>query len=88
MGLCHCVSFDITMSPLSRGEWYVAVRPILPKASAGMRSARQIGQSPEVVTHYRSLGLRWVKLAQKERAGLHSWFRRQPKAIEGARAGP
>jgi hypothetical protein len=44
MGLCHCVSFDITMSPLSRGEWYVAVRPILPKVSAGMRSARQIGQ--------------------------------------------
>ena len=48
----------------------------------------KLARSPEVVTHYRSLGLRWVKLAQKERAGLHSWFRRQPKAIEGAWAGP
>ena len=47
----------------------------------------KLARSPEVVTHYRSLGLRWLKLAQKERArrGLKSWFAARPgDVVRGA----
>ncbi len=47
----------------------------------------KLARSPEVVIHYRSLGLRWLKLAQKERArgGLKSWFAARPgDVVRGA----
>ena len=42
----------------------------------------KLARTPEVVMHFRNLGLRWVKLAQQERAGLHGWLRRRDETRE------
>jgi hypothetical protein len=80
---------DSTMSPLRAGcfgseQTGVAMssyaRYCQSQAAECVRRAR-MASSPEVVNHYRNLGLQWVALAQKERAGLQSWLGARPKDI-------
>ena len=47
------------------------------KQAADCARRARIASSPDIVARYRQLGLEWVKLAQRERAGMRSWFRRQ-----------
>jgi hypothetical protein len=75
---CHCVEYDSTMSPRNLGVESCRPTPATAKGQAEECARRaRMASSPEVTAQYRDLGLQWVTLAQRERAGLQSWFRRE-----------
>ncbi len=60
------------------------------QAAECARRAR-VASSLDIAAYHRMLGLRWLKLAQKERAktNLKSWFAtRRPDLVGGAPSGP